>query len=81
MHIYALVFATVLPVILHGDGFTSSSIGVMVDGNDLSTVFGGKHSFMLRLYVDALVHLLSASVHRVLSHTERRGDKHKLISP
>lgn len=52
----------------------------MVHRNHLSAVLSSQHRLMVRLDVNALVHLLLGGIHRVLAITERRGDEEKFLS-
>ena len=52
----------------------------MVHCHHLATVLGCKHIILSGSDVYSLVHLLLAFVHRVLTHTEWRGNKQEIVS-
>ena len=52
----------------------------MVHRHHLSAVLRSQHRLMVRLDVNALVHLLLGGIHRVLAIAERRGDEEKFLS-
>ena len=80
MQVGALHLAAILTAVFHGDGFPSCRVRIMVHRHHLAAVLRGQHRLMVRLDVNALVHLLLGGIHRILAIAERRGDEEKLLS-
>ena len=80
VHIRALVLVAIRSAVFHSDITTGTSISVVVHLDDFTFIFCSKDFVMLRLDVNALVHLLCTRIHWVIPHSKRRGDKHKLTA-
>ena len=66
VHIRALVLVAIRSAVFYSDISTGTTISVVVHLDDFTFVFCSKDFVMLRLDVNALVHLLLGGIHRIL---------------
>ena len=71
MHVCDLRPGSIFPIILYRYASSASCIRIVVDRNDPAVILRGEQPGMVCPDVDALVHLLSSRIHRILPHAER----------
>ena len=80
VHISTLYLATIRSGIFHSQRFPTGRVLVLVHSHHLPVVLSSQYRIAIATDINSLVHLLFRVVHRILPHTERRGNKKKLFT-